>query len=94
VLRGEGFLDEAFIREESLPVTKRAGDRVVGGSLNTEGLFVMRVTSIDEDSTLWQIIRLMDDVQLSKAPIQALADRITGFFALAVLAISLLTFTG
>jgi Cu+-exporting ATPase len=94
VLRGEGFVDEALITGKSLPVTKRAGDRVVGGSLSTEGLFVMRVTSIDEDSTLRQIIRLMEDVQLSKAPIQALADRITGSFALAVLAISLRTFTG
>jgi Cu+-exporting ATPase len=94
VLRGEGFVDEALITGESLPVTKRAGDRVMGGSLNTEGLFVMRVTGIDEDSTLRQIIRLMEDAQLSKAPIQALADRIAGSFALAVLAISLLTFTG
>src|SRR6056297_1705992 len=94
VLRGEGFVDEALITGESLPVTKRAGDRVVGGSLNTEGLFVMRVAGIDEDSTLRQIIRLMEDAKLSEAPIQALADRIAGSFALAVLAISLLTFPG
>ena len=94
VVRGVGFVDEALITGESLPVTKRAGDRVVGGSLNTEGLFVMQVTGIGEDSTLRQIIRLMEDAQLSKAPIQALADRIAGSFALWVLAISLLTFTG
>eukprot|EP00624_Nannochloropsis_granulata_P004403 evm.model.NODE_31921_length_33497_cov_50.621609.7 len=94
VVYGVGFVDEALITGESLPVTKRAGDRVVGGSLNTEGLFIMRVTGIGEDSTLRQIIRLMEDAQLSKAPIQALADRIAGSFALAVLAISVLTFAG
>lgn len=94
VVYGVGFVDEALITGESLPVTKRAGDRVVGGSLNTEGLLIMRVTGIGEDSTLRQIIRLMEDAQLSKAPIQALADRIAGSFALGVLAISVLTFAG
>ena len=94
VVSGEGFVDEALVTGESLPVTKRPGDRLVGGSVNTEGLFSMRVTGIGEDSTLRQIVRLMEEAQLSKAPIQALADRIAGSFALWVLAASLLTFLG
>ena len=94
VVSGQGFVDEALVTGESLPVTKRAGDRVVGGSVSTEGLFTMRVTGIGEDSTLRQIVRLMEEAQMAKAPIQALADRLAGSFALWVLAASLLTFFG
>jgi len=92
VVSGEGFVNEALITGESMPVHKYVGDRVIGGSIATEGLMVVSVTGIGEDSVLKQIIRLMEDAQMSKAPIQELADKIAGSFALVVLAISLLTF--
>lgn len=66
VVTGTGFVDEALVTGESLPVTKRPGDLVVGGSVSTEGLFAMRVTGIGEDSTLRQIVRLMEEAQMAK----------------------------
>jgi Cu+-exporting ATPase len=68
------------------------GDAVVGGTLNTTGAFTMRATAVGSDSTLSRIIRAVEDAQGSKAPIQALADKIAGIFVPAILAIAAITF--
>jgi Cu+-exporting ATPase len=77
---------------ESLPVTKRAGDRVIGGTINRTGAFRYRATTLGADSVLAQIVKLMRDAQGSRAPIQRLADRISAVFVPVVVSIAIATF--
>jgi Cu+-exporting ATPase len=91
---GVSAVDEAMISGESLPVDKKAGDQVTGGTLNTTGAFEFIVTAAGADSVLAQIIRLVEEAQGSKAPIQRLADRIAAVFVPVVVAVALLTLTG
>ena len=77
---------------ESLPVEKRVGDSVIGATLNTSGSFVMRAEKIGSETALEQIVKLVERAQGSKAPIQRVADRVTGWFVPAVMAVALLTF--
>jgi Cu+-exporting ATPase len=81
-----------MVTGESLPVTKRADDLVIGGTLNTTGTVTFRATRVGRDTVLAQIIRLVADAQGSRAPIQRLADVVTGYFVPAVLALAALTF--
>lgn len=92
VLSGESAVDESMLTGESMPVTKHAGDRVIGGTINRTGAFRYRATTIGADSVLAQIVRLMRDAQGSRAPIQHLADRISGVFVPVVLVIAVITF--
>jgi Cu+-exporting ATPase len=94
VVSGSSAVDESMISGEPIPVTKRLGDEVVGGTLNTTGSFTFRATRIGRDTVLAQIVRLVEEAQGSKAPIQRLADRITGVFVPVVLVIAALTFAG
>ncbi|HET8571602.1 MAG TPA: heavy metal translocating P-type ATPase [Candidatus Limnocylindria bacterium] len=89
---GASALDESMLTGESLPVEKVAGDRVIGATLNTSGSFVMRAEKVGSDTALEQIVRLVEQAQGSKAPIQRLADRVTGWFVPAVVGVALLTF--
>ena len=89
---GSSAIDESMVTGESMPVTKRAGDEVIGGTLNTSGAFRFEATRVGRDTVLAQIVRLVQDAQGSKAPIQRLADRVTAYFVPAVLAIAALTF--
>lgn len=91
IIEGQGSLDEAAITGESLPVDKTVNDYVTGGTINKTGYFKMRVTAIGENTALSQIIRLVDEATSSKAPIARLADKISGIFVPAVIAIALLT---
>jgi P-type Cu+ transporter len=91
VTEGESAVDESMLTGESLPVTRAAGDAVIGGTLNTTGSFVFRVERVGEDTALAQIVRLVERAQGSKAPIQRLADRVTGWFVPAVIGAALLT---
>ncbi len=77
---------------ESMPVEKRAGDRVIGATINTSGAFEVEATAIGASSVLARIVSLMRDAQGSQAPIQRLADRISSVFVPAVLAIAAVTF--
>ena len=94
VENGHSALDESMLTGESLPVDKRPGDTVIGATLNTTGSFVFRATKVGRDTTLAQIVRLVEDAQGSKAPIQRLADTISSYFVPAVLMVAALTFAG
>jgi len=89
---GGSDIDESMLTGEPLPVAKSAGDFVVGGTVNTTGAFQYTATSVGSDSVLARIAKLMRDAQLSRAPVQQLADRVSGVFVPTVLAIALLTF--
>jgi Cu+-exporting ATPase len=93
VLSGQSELDESLITGESLPVNKSPGDTVTGGAINGTGLLDVTATKIGEDSTLSKIIRLVENAQAGKAPVQRLVDRISEIFVPVVVAISAITFT-
>jgi len=92
VLSGESAVDESMLTGESLPVAKRAGDPVIGGTINRTGAFRYRATTLGADSVLARIVKLMRDAQGSRAPIQKLADRISGIFVPVVISIAIATF--
>ncbi|MEA5466070.1 heavy metal translocating P-type ATPase [Leptothoe sp. PORK10 BA2] len=89
---GQTTLDEALVTGESLPVTKQVGDRVIGGTLNQSGAIVIQVNRTGADSTLAQMITLVESAQTRKAPIQRLADTLSGYFTYTILALALVTF--
>src|SRR3972149_7690279 len=92
ILRGMSSIDESMITGESLPVEKTKGDGVIGGTLNKTGSFEFKATRVGADTTLSRIIRLVEEAQGSKAPIQAFADRVSSWFVPAVISIAVLTF--
>jgi P-type Cu+ transporter len=92
VVSGFSKVDESMLTGESFPVTKQIGDEVVGATLNKMGSFQFRATNIGQDTVLAQIVKLVQQAQNSKAPIQKLADNITGWFVPAIIAIALTTF--
>ncbi|TFZ06017.1 copper-translocating P-type ATPase [Ramlibacter henchirensis] len=94
VLEGSSHLDESMITGESLPVAKHAGDAVTGGSVNAEGLLVVRATALGAESTLARIVRLVESAQAKKAPIQRLVDQVSAVFVPVVLVLALLTLLG
>jgi P-type Cu+ transporter len=94
IYEGESALDESMVTGESLPVDKRHGDQVIGATLNRSGSFVFRATRVGQDTTLAHIVRLVEQAQGSKAPMQRLADRISEVFVPAILVVSALTFVG
>ena len=94
VLEGATHVDESLITGESLPVTKAPGARVVGGSVNAEGLIAVRATAVGAESTLSRIARLVESAQAKKASIQRLVDRVSAVFVPVVLGIALVTLTG
>ena len=89
---GESEIDESMLTGESMPVKKVQGDRVIGGTINRTGAFRFSATTLGADSMLAQIVKLMRDAQGSRAPIQGLADRISGIFVPVVASIAILTF--
>lgn len=92
VEEGRSSVDESMITGESLPVRKAAGDEVIGATLNKTGSFRFRASKVGKDTTLAQIIRLVEEAQGSKAPIQRLADVIAGYFVPVVISIAIATF--
>lgn len=94
VVSGESYVDESMLSGEPLAVGKRAGDRVLAGTINQKGSFVFRAEQVGHDTLLAHIIRAVQDAQGSKAPVQKLADRIAGIFVPTIMIIALLSFLG
>jgi P-type Cu+ transporter len=92
VISGESAVDESMITGESVPVTKREGDEVIGATMNTSGSFRFEATKVGEDTALYQIMKMVEEAQGSKAPIQRLADRISAVFVPAVIGVAAVTF--
>lgn len=94
IVEGETTIDESMLTGESIPVEKTVGDQVVGATINKYGAFKFQATKVGKDTALSQIIRIVEEAQGSKAPIQRMADVISAYFVPAVVAIGLLTFLG
>lgn len=92
IVEGSSFVDQSMITGEPVPVEKAAGDPIVGGTVNQTGALTFRATAVGADTTLAQIIRMVEEAQGSKLPIQALVDRVTLWFVPAVMAVAALTF--
>jgi len=92
ILDGSSSIDESMITGESIPVEKKKGDKIIGGTINKYGSFKFKATQVGENTTLSKIIKLVEDAQTSKAPIQRFADSVSSYFVPVVLVIALLTF--
>jgi len=93
VVRGTTSINEAMLTGEACPVSKKEGDKVIGATLNIDGMIHMRVTGIGKNTALSQIVKLVEDAQMSKAPIQAFADWVSGIFAPFVVVVAIITLT-
>jgi Cu+-exporting ATPase len=91
ILSGNSTVDESMLTGESIPVEKREGDNVIGASINKNGSFRFKATKVGKDTTLSQIIRLVEDAQGSKAPIAKLADKVSGIFVPVVIILAILS---
>ena len=92
VIEGESYVDESMITGEPIPVSKTSGSEVVAGTVNQKGAFAIRATAVGGNTVLSQIIRMVEEAQGSKLPIQALVDKVTMYFVPAVFAVAALTF--
>jgi Cu+-exporting ATPase len=94
IVDGRSTLDESMVTGESMPVTRGVGDTVIGGTLNQSGALVIEAKRVGRDTMLSQIVQLVADAQRSRAPIQRLADKVSGWFVPAVIAVAVLAFLG
>ncbi|MEA5535315.1 heavy metal translocating P-type ATPase [Crocosphaera sp. XPORK-15E] len=92
IITGETAIDESLVTGESLPVAKKPGDAVIGGTLNQSGVIALKVTQVGKNTTLAQIIASVEAAQTRKAPIQQFADTVAGYFAYGVMLVALFTF--
>ena len=92
VIEGQTSVDESFLTGESIPVFKKVGDTVIGGTINGAGYFKFKATRVGRETMLAQIIKVVQEAQSSKAPVQRLADRLAGYFVPVVISIAILTF--
>lgn len=94
LIEGQSTVDESMLTGESMPVDKRAGSLVIGGTLNRSGVFTFKATKVGADTALAQIIKLVEEAQASTAQIQRLADQVTAYFVPAIVSVALLAFFG
>lgn len=93
VIEGESTVDESMATGESMPISKKPGDEVIGGTVNLDGLLKIKAVKVGKDTFLAQVVRMVEECQGSKVPIQEFADKVTAYFVPAVLLIALVTFT-
>lgn len=93
IMEGTSAIDESMATGESLPITRGPGEEVIGATINRQGLLKIQATKIGKDTFLSQVVRMVEEAQGTKVPIQEFADRVTGYFVPAVLVIAALTFT-
>jgi Cu2+-exporting ATPase len=93
IIKGQSSLDESMVTGENIPILKNVGDRVIAGTINQTGMLIIKATQIGEQTVLSQIIKSVEDAQARKAPIQKLADTLSGYFAYGVMAIATVTFS-
>jgi Cu+-exporting ATPase len=94
VLEGGSAVDESMLTGEPLPVTKRIGDKLIGATMNTTGAIVMRTEKVGSQTVLASIVQMVVQAQRSRAPMQRMADQVAGYFVVAVVSVSMLTFFG
>lgn len=94
IIEGNSSIDESMLTGESIPVDKAVDDEVIGSTINKHGTFKFKATKVGKDTVLAQIVKLVEDAQGSKAPVQRLADKISGIFVPTVVGIALITFIG
>lgn len=94
LIEGSSTVDESMLTGEPLPVVKKAGDRVVGATINQTGAFLMKAEKIGSETLLSQIVQMVAEAQRSRAPIQRMADQVSGWFVPAVVLVAVLTFAG
>ncbi|MCI0698710.1 heavy metal translocating P-type ATPase, partial [candidate division KSB1 bacterium] len=92
VLDGQSAVDESMVSGESLPIEKRVGNRAIGATVNLNGRLVVEATAVGRETFLAQMVRLVEELQTTKVPIQAFADRVTAYFVPAILVLAVLTF--
>jgi len=92
VIDGHSTLDEALVTGESMPLSKQAGDRVIGGTINQTGALIIRAAAVGKDTMLSRIVQMVAEAQRSRAPIQRLADQVAGWFVPVVLAVAVIAF--
>jgi Cu+-exporting ATPase len=92
VLEGKSAVDESMVTGESMPAAKNAGDRLIGGTVNGTGALVMRADKVGADTMLARIVAMVSEAQRSRAPIQAMADKVSGYFVPAVLGVAVVAF--
>jgi Cu+-exporting ATPase len=92
IVEGRSSIDESMVTGESMPVTKSAGDKVIGGTMNQSGSFVMRADKVGRDTVLAQIVQMVAQAQRSRAPIQRLADQVSAWFVPTVIVVAVLAF--
>jgi Cu+-exporting ATPase len=92
LIEGRGAVDESMVTGESMPVVKTVGDKLIGGTINQSGGFVMRADKVGRDTMLAQIVRMVAEAQRSRAPIQRLADQVSGWFVPLVIAVAVTAF--
>ncbi|MFN3746480.1 MAG: heavy metal translocating P-type ATPase [Hyphomicrobiaceae bacterium] len=92
ILEGRSAIDESMVTGEAMPVTKSTGDRVIGGTMNQSGSFVMRADKVGRDTVLSRIVQMVAEAQRSRAPIQRLADQVSAWFVPTVIAVAVLAF--
>ncbi len=92
IIKGQSYIDESLVTGESKPVKKQVKDKVIGSTINKQGLLVIKATSVGQDTLLAHIVKLVEEAQSSKAPIQKLADKVSGIFVPAIILLAILAF--
>lgn len=93
IVQGDSLIDESLVTGESMPASETVGDNVICGSINLDGVLLIRATRVGRDTTLSQIVKLVESAQTTKAPVQQYADRLASYFVPIILFLSSITWS-